>query len=400
MTTYQSKEFYSSLFHLLLGRELSDEDYSTHFSALNIQAYIASLLDSPEFVEKNICSALDQPSIPIVDHSQLFDLSNDHWIEHGIVPAVALSVDVMEATNSCYSTRHHQLIFPVAPRQTIHRSNQANTLQGVDSQLLLEALQASQGAVDLCNARGLLDPHLLRTPSLLACDLLGEVSLSLELILLPTSQTLRRYSLFSSLFTSLLRRSLTIDEYALHFSSLSSLEFTALLLRSPECLAKNIFEILPSCACARIHNPRQLHVQLPGSLDEGVYILLSIGSNDSLMIAIRLRPLSRIVETATEPESLNPSDPRWLSDAITSVLIDCNSFTNEDLFSVASNFAISTEVEVETLASLQNGYQLPDLAGIFSTASSCTISLIAASQLAGLAGNLESRSDSNLIIAI
>jgi hypothetical protein len=400
MTTYQSQEFYSSLFHLLLGRELSDEDYSTRFSALDIHSYITSLLDSPEFVEKNICQALDQPNIPIVDHTKLIDLSNGHWVQDGIVPAVALSVGGLQTPNSCQSTRQHQRFFPISANQAYHTSNQANSLQGIDFQLLLQALQASRGAVDLCNARDALAPFLLRTPGLLTSDQQGNVSLSLELILLPTSPTLRRYSLFSSLFTSLLSRSLTLDEYDLHFSSLSSLEFTALLLRSPECLAKNIFEVLPSCACARILSTQQLVVQLPGALDEGVYILLSIDSSESLIIAIRLRTVSRIVETATESATLMPTDPGCLSDAITAAMIQYNSFTNEDLFSVVSNFTISTVVDVETLVSLQSSYQLPDLAGIFSSASSCTVSLIAASQLSGLVGKLESRSASNLIIAI
>lgn len=402
MTAYQSKEFYSSLFHLLLGRELSGEDYSTHFSALDIHAYIASLLDSPEFVEKNICPALDQPSIPLVDHTNLIDLNNGHWVQHGFVPAVALSVGGLQTLNSCQSARPHLRFFPISANQANHTSNQAISLQGIDSQLLLQALQASRGAVDVCIARDALAPFLLRTPGLLTSDsdLQENVSLSLELILLPAPQTLRRYSLFLSLFTSLLGRSLTLDEYDLHFSSLSSLEFTALLLRSPECLAKNIFEVLPSCACAKILSPRQLLVQLPGALDEGVYILLSIDSSESLFIAIRLRPVSRIVETATESDTLNPSDPRCLSDSITAALIHYNSFTNEDLFSVVSNFAISTEVDVETLVSLQSSYQLPDLAGIFSSASSCTVSLIAASQLPGLVSQLESKSTSNLIIAI
>jgi hypothetical protein len=85
---------------------------------------------------------------------------------------------------------------------------------------------------------------------------------------------------------------------------------------------------------------------------------------------------------------------------MTAALIHYNSFTNEDLFSVVSNFAISTEVDVEALVSLQSSYQLPDLSGIFSSASSCTVSLIAASQLAGLVSQIVSGSASNLIVAI
>ena len=401
MSTYQSKEFYASLFHLLLGRELSDEDYSTHFYALDIRSYISSLLDSPEFVEKNIYQAFDQRSIPIVDHARLTSLNTGNGVQHGNVPAVALFVDDLQTLNSCQTTRQLQRFFAISDHQPIHDSKQASALQGFDSQLLQQALQASRGSVELCNARDALAVLLRRTPGLLTGELQHNARLSLELFLLPVSHTFRRYSLYSSLFTSLLGRSLTLEDYGLHFSRLSSLEFTALLLRSTECLAKTIFEILPSCTCARIHSPRQLVVQLPGALDDGAYVLLSIGSKENVAIAIRLRPVSRIVETVTEPETLNPSDPCCLSDAITAALIQYNSFTNEDLFSVVDNFAISTEVDVETLASLQCSYQLPELAGIFSSASSCTVSLMAAGQLADLASELDSRSaPSSLILAI
>jgi hypothetical protein len=136
-------------------------------------------------------------------------------------------------------------------------------------------------------------------------------------------------------------------------------------------------------------------------LDDGAYVLLSIASNENLAIAIRLRPVAKVVEQAAEPDTLNPSEPGCLSDAITAALIQYNSFTNEDLLSVVDNFAISTEVDVEALASLQCSYQLPELAGIFSSASSCTASLMSAGQLAGLARQLDLRSaPSSLILAM
>ena len=168
---------------------------------------------------------------------------------------------------------------------------------------------------------------------------------------------------------------------------------------SSECLAKKIFEILPFCTLTRVLNSKQLQVQVSGALDEGVYIVLSIGSERDISIAIRIRHTSSIIQPASDTESLPLSDLASFVDSLVASAIKDNSFSHEDLISVVRSISANADIESSTLIDLQAGYQLPELCGLISPAANCRVALICASQLVVLSDELAAAKHSDLFIA-
>jgi len=218
-------------------------------------------------------------------------------------------------------------------------------------------------------------------------------------LLLPVCQTFRRYSLFASLFHSLLDRPLTRDEYDVHFSNLNTLQFLCLLLKSSECLAKKIFEVLPTCTLTRVLNSQQLQVQVSGALDEGVYIVLSISSDREVSLAIRIRSTSSIILPASDCESLPLTELASFVDSLVASAIKDNSFSQEDLISVVRLVTAHADVDSGVLIDLQACYQLPELCGLITPAAKCRVALVCASQLGAFSDELAAAKHSVLLIA-
>ena len=399
MSTMDRQALYSSIFALFMGRELLDADYELHFSGMEATNYIACLLDSPEFIQTNLGPVVECSILPIVNNQLLSCVHNEAACQENGIPSIVLYSLTGEARRD-----RHSLVVPlrhIAQTATLRATHTtaAQLAEAGKGSSHSTSVLLSCGSVVVQKAKATLGSLLASMPGFIDREVIESSSYSLECLLLPVCQTFRRYSLYSSLFLSLLDRPLYRDEYDLHFSSLSTLQFLSLLLMSSECLAKKIFEILPFCTLTRVLNSKQLQVQVSGALDEGVYIVLSIGSERDISIAIRIRHTSSIIQPASDTESLPLSDLASFVDSLVASAIKDNSFSHEDLISVVRSISANADIESSTLIDLQAGYQLPELCGLISPAANCRVALICASQLVVLSDELAAAKHSDLFIA-
>lgn len=399
MSIVDKQALYSSLFALYMGRELSDIDYETHFSSKEVANYIACLLDSPEFIEANIAPVIDCSVLPIVSNQLLSRVRDEPSCQVNGVPSIVL----YSRTAGSRSDRH-SLVVPlrnyaqtVTPSANLAPAAQvAEMANGINNST---SVLGSCRSVDVHQAKATLSPLLTSMPSFIDREVIETSSYSLECLLLPVAQTFRRYSFYASLFLSLLDRPLTRDEYDVHFSNLNTVQFIRLLLKSSECLAKKMFEVLPSCTLTRVLNSQQLQVQVPGAMDEGVYIVLSISSDREVSIAMRIRHESSIILPALDAETLALGDLASFVDSLIASDIKDNSFTQEDLVSAVRSIAADTDVEAGELIDLQASYQLPELCGLITSASKCRVALVCSSQLVDLLDEPAAAEQSVLFIA-
>jgi hypothetical protein len=399
MVLVDTQALYSSLFALFMGRELSDVDYKLHFSRMDVVKYIACLLDSPEFIQINLAPVIDCSVLPIVNNQLLSRVRDEPDCLENSVPSIVLYSRTGETRRE-----RHSLVVPLRYyAQTATPSTPHNPAAQVDeaangSSSSTSVLMAC-GSVDILQAKATLVSLLTSMPSFIDRDVIETSSYSLECLLLPVCQTFRRYSLFASLFQSLLDRPLTRDEYDVHFSTLNTLQFLCLLLKSSECLAKKIFEVLPTCTLSRVLNSQQLQVQVSGALDEGVYIVLSISYEREVSLAIRIRSTSSIILPASDSESLPLSELASFVDSLVASAIKDNSFSQEDFISTVRLVAADADVDSGVLINLQTSYQLPEFCGLITTAAKCRVALVCASQLGALSDELAAVEHSVLLIA-
>lgn len=399
MSLIDPQALYSSLFALLMGRDLSDVDYDTHFSSMVATNFIACLLDSPEFIETNIAPVIDCSVLPIVNNQLLCRVRDEPDCHENGMPTIVLYSRTGETRRD-----RHSLVVPLrhygrtATPSTSHNPAAQVTETGNGSNPSTSVL-LSCGSVDVQQAKVTLGSLLTSMPGFIDREVIETSSHSLECLLLPVCQTFRRYSLYASLFQSLLDRPLNRDEYDVHFSSLNTLQFLCLLLKSSECLAKKIFEVLPSCTLTRVLNSQQLQVQVSGALDEGVYIVLSISTDRDVSLAIRIRHISSIIQPASDTESLPLTDLASFVDSVVASAIKDNSFSQEDLISSVRSIAAEADIEPGALIDLQADYQLPELCGLITPAAKCRVALLCASQLVVLSDGLAAAKHSDLFIA-
>ena len=390
---------YSRLFVLLMDRDLSDVDYELYFSKMEPINYTAHLLDSPDFVQTNIAPVIDCPVHPIINNQLLSRVRDEPDCQINGTPSI-----IINSRSTGSRRNNHSLVVPLrgygrmAILRTTHNSISHGTETGNGSSDSTSDLMPCR-SIDVQQAKSSLCSLLKSIPSYIEREEIETSSYSFEYILLPTSNTFRRYSLYSSLFQCLLDRQLTRDEYNVHFSSLNTLQFLCLVFKSSECLAKKIFEALPSKTLTRVLNSQQLQVQVPGALDEGVYIVLTIRSNLDVSIAIRIHHTSSIIQPASEVESLPLNDLASFVDSLVASAIKDNSFSNEDLISTVRSITADAEVEPATLIDLQASYQLPELCGLVTVSARCRVALVCASQLVVLSNELAAVEHSFLFIA-